>query len=57
VKLNNHFRGQAAANAVMLASMVENRRAEAPPELVAQYRDALLPYVEPSPAGTTGELF
>lgn len=57
VVTNNHFRGQATANAVMLASMVESRRQEAPSELVARYRDALLPYVESPQAGTTGELF
>jgi uncharacterized protein YecE (DUF72 family) len=56
VVTNNHFRGQAVANAVMLAAMVEGRRAAVPTEPVARYRDVLLPYVEP-PAGTTGELF
>jgi uncharacterized protein YecE (DUF72 family) len=57
VVTNNHFRGQAAANAVMLTSMVERRRQEAPPELLARYRDALVPYVETPPTGTSGELF
>jgi uncharacterized protein YecE (DUF72 family) len=41
VVTNNHFRGQAAANAKMLESMVEERTVEAPPELVAAFPDAL----------------
>lgn len=42
---NNHFRGQAPANAKMLEAMVEGRRVEAPPELVAAYPEALGPFV------------
>ncbi len=42
---NNHFRGQAVANAKMLESMVEGRKVEAPPELVAAFPDALRPFV------------
>ena len=34
---NNHFRGQAVANAKMLESMVEHRKVEAPAELVERY--------------------
>jgi uncharacterized protein YecE (DUF72 family) len=41
VVTNNHFRGQAAANAKMLESMVEGRTVEAPPELVSAYPEAL----------------
>jgi uncharacterized protein YecE (DUF72 family) len=41
VVTNNHFRGQAAANAKMLESMVEQRTVEAPPELVAAFPEAL----------------
>ena len=37
VVTNNHFRGQAAANAKMLESMVEHRKVEAPAELVERY--------------------
>ncbi len=37
VVTNNHFRGQAAANAKMLESMVEHREVEAPAELVERY--------------------
>lgn len=48
VVTNNHFRGQAAANATMLASMVEGRRVEAPAELVARYEEALRPWAVPS---------
>ncbi len=48
VVTNNHFRGQAAANATMLASMVEGRRVEAPAELVARYEAALRPWAVPS---------
>ena len=46
VVTNNHFRGQAPANAKMLEAMVEGRRVEAPAELVAGYRDALRDLVE-----------
>ena len=42
---NNHFRGQAVANAKMLEAMVEGRKVEAPPELVAAFPDALRPFV------------
>ncbi len=45
VVTNNHFRGKAVANAAMLESMVERRRVDAPPDLVARYRDALAPFV------------
>ncbi len=44
VVTNNHFRGQAAANAKMLESMVEQRKVEAPGELVERYPEALRPY-------------
>jgi uncharacterized protein YecE (DUF72 family) len=44
VVTNNHFRGQAAANAKMLESMVEGRTVEAPPELVSAYPEALRPF-------------
>jgi uncharacterized protein YecE (DUF72 family) len=45
VVTNNHFEGKAAANAAMLASMVEGRRVGAPPDLVASYREVLEPFV------------
>ncbi len=48
VVTNNHFRGQAAANAKMLESMVEGRVVEAPPELVSAYEEALRPFAVPA---------
>ena len=57
VVTNNHFRGQAAANAKMLESMVDGRKVEAPGELVARYdvlRKFAVPANEPMPPG---ELF
>jgi uncharacterized protein YecE (DUF72 family) len=60
VVTNNHFRGQAAANAKMLESMVEGRVVPAPPELFRVYEDALRPFAVPAanePMGTTPELF
>ena len=50
VVTNNHFRGQAAANAKMLESMVEGRKVDAPGELVERYPEALRPYAVPAPA-------
>ncbi len=47
VVTNNHFRGQAPANAKMLESMVEGRKVEAPPQLVAAYEEALRPFAIP----------
>ncbi len=41
---NNHFRGQAPANAKMLEAMVERRRVEAPPGLLAAFPEALAPF-------------
>jgi uncharacterized protein YecE (DUF72 family) len=48
VVTNNHFRGQAAANAKMLEAMVEGRKVEAPPELVAAFGAALAPFAAPA---------
>jgi uncharacterized protein YecE (DUF72 family) len=50
VVTNNHFRGQAPANAAMLEAMVERRRVEVPPELLAAFPEALGPYAIPRPA-------
>ncbi len=52
VVTNNHFRGQAAANATMLQSMVRGRRVAAPEPLVRSYREVLERHVE---VGTEGE--
>jgi uncharacterized protein YecE (DUF72 family) len=58
VVTNNHFRGQAAANAKMLESMVEERKVEAPAELIAHYPDALRPWAVPAAnEPTSPELF
>ena len=46
VVTNNHFRGQAPANAKMLEAMVAGRRVEVPPELLTTYREALAPFAE-----------
>jgi uncharacterized protein YecE (DUF72 family) len=45
VVTNNHFRGQAVANAKMLESMVEGRKVEAPAELVRAFPEVLQPFV------------
>jgi uncharacterized protein YecE (DUF72 family) len=45
VVTNNHFRGQAAANAKMLEGMVEGRPVEAPPDLERAFPEALAPFV------------
>ncbi|HEX9243271.1 MAG TPA: DUF72 domain-containing protein [Anaeromyxobacter sp.] len=45
VVTNNHFRGQAAANAKMLEGMVEGRKVDAPPELAQAFPDALAPFL------------
>jgi uncharacterized protein YecE (DUF72 family) len=45
VVTNNHFRGQAVANAAMLQAMVEEHRVDAPPDLAARYAQVLGPWV------------
>ncbi len=45
---NNHFRGQAPANALMLESMVTGEKVEAPPALLERYGDALGAYARPA---------
>jgi uncharacterized protein YecE (DUF72 family) len=49
VVTNNHFRGQAVANAKMLESMTERRKVEAPPPAVERYAEALGPFVATGP--------
>jgi uncharacterized protein YecE (DUF72 family) len=51
VVTNNHFRGQAAANAKMLEALVEGRKVEAPAELVSAYEEALSPFAVPAAGG------
>ena len=48
VVTNNHFRGQAAANALMLEAMVTGRKVEAPAALLERYREALGPFALPA---------
>jgi uncharacterized protein YecE (DUF72 family) len=52
VVTNNHFEGKAVANAVMLESMIEGRRVEAPAPLVERYGELLAPYVVARPRDT-----
>jgi uncharacterized protein YecE (DUF72 family) len=46
VVTNNHYKGKAAVNAVMLKSMVTGRKSEAPPDLVAAYPEELEPFAK-----------
>ena len=48
VVTNNHYRGKAVANALMLQAMVEGKPQPAPPSLVAEYADALKGYATPA---------
>jgi uncharacterized protein YecE (DUF72 family) len=47
VVTNNHYKGKAVANALMLQSMVEGRRVEAPPGVVEEYGEVVGPYAKP----------
>jgi len=47
VVTNNHARGKAVANALMLESMVEKRRVPAPPAVASEYAEVLKGYVRP----------
>jgi uncharacterized protein YecE (DUF72 family) len=51
VVTNNHFRGQAVANAKMLEAMAGRRPVAAPATLVAAYPEALHPFARPAPPG------
>jgi uncharacterized protein YecE (DUF72 family) len=48
VVTNNHYRGKAVANALMLQSMVEGKPEPAPPGLFAEYGDTLEGYAQPA---------
>ena len=50
VVTNNHYRGKAVANALMLQSMVDGRKVPAPPPLFDEYAEVLAPYAEPKEA-------
>ena len=43
VVTNNHYKGKAAANTVMLKSLVTGRKSEAPPSLIEEYPEELEP--------------
>ncbi len=47
VVTNNHFRGKAPANALMLQSLVQHRPVEGPPQLVEEYAETLQGLVLP----------
>ncbi len=47
VVTNNHFEGQAVANAVMLTAMLRGEKAPAPGPTLARYRDAVQDYALP----------
>jgi uncharacterized protein YecE (DUF72 family) len=47
VVTNNHYLGQAPANALMLKSMLEKERVPAPPELFQKYEKALKDFAVP----------
>lgn len=51
VVTNNHYRGKAVANALMLQSMVEARPVPAPPALFDEYGEVLEGYAEPRAPG------
>jgi hypothetical protein len=44
---NNHYLGQAPANALMLKSMLEKERVPAPPELFQKYEKELKDFAVP----------
>lgn len=48
VVTNNHFRGKAVANALMLQSMVEGTKPPAPPGIFPEYGDVLKGYAVPA---------
>ena len=47
---NNHFRGQAVANAAMLQSQVTGKNPRVPPHLFETYRAVLKPFAHPAPS-------
>jgi len=48
VVTNNHYKGKAAANALMLKSLVSGKKSEAPRKLIETYPDQLAPLAKPS---------
>lgn len=55
VVTNNHFRGKAPANALMLKSLVEGRQVPAPDVLYQAYPEALAPYAVPVSSADSGQ--
>jgi uncharacterized protein YecE (DUF72 family) len=47
VVTNNHFRGKAVTNALMLQSMVEGKKVPAPSGIFPEYPEELAPYAVP----------
>jgi uncharacterized protein YecE (DUF72 family) len=47
VVTNNHYKGKAAANALMLKSLVGGKKSEAPAELISEYQKELAPLATP----------
>jgi uncharacterized protein YecE (DUF72 family) len=45
---NNHYKGKAVANALMLKSMVSGQRTTAPSAVYETYRDVLHDFAEPA---------
>jgi uncharacterized protein YecE (DUF72 family) len=48
VVTNNHYRGKGVTNALMLKSMIEGEKVEAPPTLFGEYGEVLKPYAKPA---------
>lgn len=47
---NNHARGQAPVNALMLQALLDRTKVPAPPDLYRSYEEVLAPYARPVPA-------
>ena len=47
VVTNNHYKGKAVANALMMKSMVTGVKVPAPPEVFEEYEAVMAPYTEP----------
>jgi uncharacterized protein YecE (DUF72 family) len=47
VVTNNHYRGRAVANALMLQALAEGGKVAAPPPLFAEYDEVLAPFASP----------
>jgi uncharacterized protein YecE (DUF72 family) len=54
VVTNNHTRGKAPANALMLEAMLAGHRVQSPPGLYAKYPELLEPFAEPAAPAEAG---